>query len=327
MKRLRFVMLTVIILFSSGCNVKNKEWEENDMETLKKESIEDNAKDNVKGNLEDNAEGNAGENEGDNPGGNSVTGNPEDVAPMASKAPELDIPYIVNQPLPEIDKRNQAWIQAFHSRDGSLEGFYTDNALLFPAKDRYLQGAASVQDFYKNYGDSFRIKEFRVDYRVQLTENRGMVYETGSFVTDTEEMYQYLTVWTQDDNIWLHELDVISVRDISLTADPLIDTARNQWIELANANSAKKLAKELYNLDFVYYNRGRLYEGYENLADIYSYMDNENYKINLTKDICVMVQPDLAYEIGTWTSAGSGSYLIVWRYTENKWGIHLDTNW
>lgn len=44
-------------------------------------------------------------------------------------------------------------------------------------------------------------------------------------------------------------------------------------------------------------------------------------------DISIMVQSDLAFEIGTYTAYGSGKYIVIWILQDSVWKILLDTNW
>lgn len=227
----------------------------------------------------------------------------------------------------ELDMINKKWTHAICTREIDITNYYIESALLFYELNPYINGLTGIK---KQYGASFvnsTIKEFYVDYRVQLIENPDIAYETGHFTLNNLVEYQYLFVWNRIDGKWFHEVDAYAKKSSHVEENLKINDARREWVKLANEHSALNLAKCLYNKDFVYYNRGMIYEGYENLANAYSYMDDIDFDINLEKNSLVMVKPDFAYEIGTWSNEASGSYIIIWQFRDKRWGIYLDSNW
>lgn len=231
------------------------------------------------------------------------------------------------QSLPEIDEKNKEWINAFETPDSDFASLYTEKALLFPGKEKFLQGSINLQKFYEKMAQSFHIVQFTVDFRVQLTENTDMVYEIGNFMTTLGDTYQYLTIWTKESQVWKRELDAISLKDVTVSVDPAIDLAREKWVALANAHSAITLAEQVYSPKMVYYNRGDIYIDAQSLAQVYSYMNSEDFSIDLKKDVLYMLQPDLAFDIGTWIAGATGKYIIIWTLEDGEWKIHLDVNW
>lgn len=260
-----------------------------------------------------------------------TTDNPEPTStdvPIPTTIPSSTFMYISeNQILPEIDEKNKEWLNAFLSPDSDLTSLYIENALLFPGKEGYLQGNIELEDYYREKAESFLITKYTVDFRIQLTENQDMVYEIGNFTTDIGDTYQYLTIWTKESEGWKRELDALSLKDVNITTDPLIDTARKNWVTLANAHSAITLVEELYSKNLFYYNRRNLYTDAQSLAQVYSYMNSEDFNIDLKPDVLYMLQTDLAYEIGTWSAGGTGKYIILWVLEEGVWKVRLDVNW
>lgn len=236
-----------------------------------------------------------------------------------------DMPVITA--VPEIDERNRQWLAAFRADPDKLISFYTAQALLFFGKEPYIPGSASILRFYEDLSGQLTITDYQVVYRVCLKENPDMVYEIGSFLTGSGDSYLFLTLWSRQQERWLRVIDVLSPKAVSVPEDPDIDTARALWIRYSNSHNALSLAEHLYQKDFVYYNRGLLYESYAALADIYSYMNEDDFQVTLSKDVLLMAQTDLAFEIGTWTTNSTGSYIIVWEKRDNRWGIRLDANW
>ncbi len=230
--------------------------------------------------------------------------------------------------VPEIDQQIKDWMNSLMDNIKDISINYTDNALLFSAADRYVQGKKNISAFYQNEFKDLTLSEYHSLYRVQLSENEDMAFEIGLLTTAQNVNYQYLILWSRNSGLWLRELEAVAKKAVTLDIDSGIDVARKHWVEFANQHSAITLAKGVYIENLFYYNRGILYQDYESLADIYSYMNDLAFDINLEKDYCVMVGEALAYEIGTWkTSDYKGNYIIVWKKTKGNWKIMLDCNW
>lgn len=230
--------------------------------------------------------------------------------------------------LPEIDDITSEWLNAIKNGEDT-EKFYKENALLFYEDEKYMQGSKAISGFYNSKVQTFGdMESIYVSYRKQLKENGLMAYETAQITMGNGQVYQYLVIWSKWGDKWLRDLETVALKTESQNDDNGIDSARVKWVELSNKHSAIDLAKELYTEDFVYYNRGVICEGYENLASTYSYMNMPDYSVNLQKDICEPVHPDMTFEIGTYTTPhGEGSYVIIWREKDGLWKIFLDSNW
>ncbi len=231
--------------------------------------------------------------------------------------------------LPEIDKINEEWINQFNLRSSELENFYSEQALLLPEREKYIKGRQAVSTYHLNKKEKVVIEAIHPVYRMQLSENQSMVYEIGYFTTNDVLVYQYLVIWNNNEGAWVRELEAVAELSSAADGDSGIDKARDKWIELANKHSAMDLAEGIYAEDFIYYNRGEVYEDYKTLAAVYSYMNNASYSVDLKKAICIQVKSDLAYEIGTWHAPGmNGNYIIIWCKQQNgEWKIKLDSNW
>ncbi|MBH1940568.1 nuclear transport factor 2 family protein [Mobilitalea sibirica] len=229
--------------------------------------------------------------------------------------------------LPEIDTRNKEWIETFNSTEGSFGEFYTSTSLFFPEKECILQDSDAIINYYKDMAKSSKIQNFTVEHRVQLEENSSVTYEIGHFSTNGGDEYQYLVAWLNEDGIWFREIDAIAKKENQLNYESEIDSIRETWIRLANEHSSVNLVEGVYSEDFVYYGGRRLFQGYENLAREYSYMNAESFTMNLTADKVALVQSDLAYEIGEWDVGFTGKYIIIWKKINNEWKTWLDANW
>ncbi len=230
--------------------------------------------------------------------------------------------------LPEIDMQTKDWMNFIMDNEKDINTIYTENALLFSESDSYAQGITNITTFYQNKFKGLTLKEYNTLYRVQLSENKDMVFEIGLLTTEQNAHYQYLILWTRTNGSWLRDLEAVAKKAVTLDVDSGIDVARKNWVKLANQHSAITLAKSSYIENLFYYNRGILYHGYESLVDVYSYMNDLAFDINLKEDYCVMVGEKLAYEIGTWISSDyKGNYIIAWKKLDGVWKIMLDCNW
>ncbi len=230
--------------------------------------------------------------------------------------------------LSEIDKLNKDWMNSLAGSTKDISTIYTENALLFSESDNYIRGITYISDFYQSIFEGLTLKEYIMQYRVQLSENKDMVFEIGLLTTAQDVSYQYLILWTKANGSWLRDLEAVAIKEVDIEFDSGIDVTRNRWVELANQHSPIALAKGTYTDNLFYYNRGILYQGYESLVDAYSYMNDLNFDISLKNEYCVMLGKKLAYEIGTWKSSDyTGSYIIIWKQLEREWKIMLDCNW
>jgi hypothetical protein len=230
--------------------------------------------------------------------------------------------------LSEIDMQTNNWMSTLSANDIDVSTIYTENALLFSEMDNCIKGITNITIFYQNIFKGLTLNEYNSLYRVQLSENKHMVFEIGLLTTEQNVSYQYLILWTKIKGLWLRDLEAVAKKAIALDIGSGIDLARNLWVELANMHSAITLVKSTYIENFFYYNRGILYQGYENLADVYSYMNDLTFDIKLKSEYCVMVGQNLAYDIGVWNSSDyEGHYIIIWKRMGQEWKIMLDCNW
>lgn len=226
----------------------------------------------------------------------------------------------------ELNTQNRKWIEALNNH-GSFHGLYTPNLLFFPGKEVFQTGQDSAAAYYKNLNKAnITFTEANVTYRVR---QNNTIYELGLLGTTTEERYVYLTVWQHFEDEWIRELQAITELTVENQEYTAIDRAREMWVNLSNAHSTQDLVNKMYTTDCIYYNQGKVYRGLSEVTRVYEYMNYPTYSIQLTKLAGLMVQPDLAYEIGHYESNGfAGSYIIIWsKQPDGEWKVMLDTNW
>lgn len=88
------------------------------------------------------------------------------------------------------------------------------------------------------------------------------------------------------------------------------------------------MAEELYTTDAIYYNRGRVLQGHDQLSSEYGYMNDPSYRVELHPEHIEIVFDDIIYEIGLCFGSYNLPYILVWKkHEEGDWKIYLDSNY
>ena len=229
-------------------------------------------------------------------------------------------------PLSLLDQANTSWMNSYNqSKD--LSGFYLDNALLFPEKAEPLKSKNLIASYYTDLlrsGTRFTA----VHPYQRFTETSDLIYETGYLTTQTQEIYQYMTVWKNVAGSWKRELETIAKKTAANNDAGQLELVRAKWMKLCNAHTPAKLLEEVYAENAYYYNRGRLLQGRKQLTEEYTYMADPNYQLTLTPKAVHVVNPDMVYEIGKCSGSYGGHYIIRWeKQPDSNWQVTLDTNY
>lgn len=97
---------------------------------------------------------------------------------------------------------------------------------------------------------------------------------------------------------------------------------------ISETHDAHSLIHTLYSKNPFYYNKGRLLNSAEKIISEYSYMENEDFEIGLTKEKTYTVNSSCIFEIGRWTSgAYTGTYVLMWIKEDDTWKILFDSNY
>ena len=180
-----------------------------------------------------------------------------------------------------------------------------------------------LRDFYTNHGV---LQEFKTHYRRSVVS--GLDYEIGSFQTKKGSAFMHIIIWTKENDLDLRIVEVVYEMSGNKEVPAGIAKAREKWMTLCNTHNSNKLVTELYTEDAIYYNRGRVLKGHNQLSQEYSYMQNPSYKLQLTPEHIEMVSDDMAFEIGKCDGSYYLPYILVWKkQSDGSWKIFMDSNY
>ncbi len=195
------------------------------------------------------------------------------------------------------------------SKDGMTRGL--------EAMTTYLQG------FKKNHG---ALADRKSAYRVSV--NQQLDYEIGTLKTEKGGLFAALLIWIKQNGKEQILLQAQYEKSSDREVPQGITEARENWVKLCNAKDVSKLVGELYTDDAIYYNRGRILVGHEQLTQEYSYMASPSYSLQLTPKHVELVSDDLAFEIGRCSGSYPLPYMLIWKKQEDgSWKVYLDSNY
>jgi len=167
---------------------------------------------------------------------------------------------------------------------------------------------------------------YKTHYKIPVSQ--ALEYEIGSSQTETGAKNAHLIIWTKENESVKKIAEIIYDLTGNLEIPSELAKSRTKWVKLCNEHNAKKLVEELYTVDAIYYNRGRVLRGREQLSNEYGYMDNPAYKLQLNPKHIEMVSDDIIYEIGLCGGSYNLPYILVWKkQQEGNWKIYIDSNY
>ena len=221
---------------------------------------------------------------------------------------------------------NESWAEALASSD-ELAKHYTADAISVASDGTYQEGAAKIA------AHLFKTQHTAIDTiysiaREYAGRDSAFVYEIGGYALDNGATYRHLVIWDQQQETPRRVLDFLALADLANRPEKgVLDSFREQWIELCSAHDAYQLVAQSYTPNALYYNHRPLVIGIDSIAVEYDYMNQPTYSLKLTPLAVEMVSADLAYEIGQCSGSYSGKYILVWQKDdEGKWKILLDSN-
>jgi ketosteroid isomerase-like protein len=242
-------------------------------------------------------------------------------------APGLSEKSLIESLNVKLDEANDKWMEDYNKKAGDVSECYTEQCVLFPENGKAITGKADIAQFYsQKYPNVSKVKTVQVKKR--FIETPTLIYEVGTLITDKQEIYPYMVSWNGSKGTWQRELEAMAKKTTSHNDSMQINAAREKWMQLCNAHDHKKLVENLYLKDAYYYNRGRVLEGWESLFTEYKYMSQPSYHLSLKPISVMMVQPDLAYEVGKCSGSYGGHYMLVWeKQRDGEWKVCLDSNY
>lgn len=203
----------------------------------------------------------------------------------------------------------------------ALATLYTKKAIKVRATGEVFDIADAIATYYSK--KEVGIETIETYFRVKA--NALYDYEIGNFTLANGDHYNHVVIWNT--TLQKRDFEFISKAESNTPLDPQIDARRKEWVKLCNAHNAMALVSELYTANTVYYNHKPVVVGIDAVTKEYSYMNNPNYTLNLTRLHLEMVTPTLAYEIGQCSGSYNGKYIIVWQKdTEGIWKVLVDSN-
>ncbi|PTM09763.1 MAG: hypothetical protein DA407_05170 [Bacteroidetes bacterium] len=220
--------------------------------------------------------------------------------------------------------KNQKWMQAINTKNLELlSSLYTENAMVLSENGVDLANREAILELVPKV--DFVVKSVSTTKRIQANDSYD--YEIGSFINKDDVLAKHLIIWNTTNNGGKRELEFIMETDKSKVNLEDIDKQRAQWMRLCNAHDAKSLIETMYSENTMYYNRGRLLTGRNDLVKEYEYMNNPQYQLSLEPIIVEPVTGSIVYEMGQCKGSYNGKYILIWQQNENGiWQVLFDSN-
>ena len=178
-------------------------------------------------------------------------------------------------------------------------------------------------DFHERNGAEV---DYTTDYKVAVLE--ALEYEIGSSKTDKGGEFAHILIWSKEKSSPQIIAEVVFEKSGNPEVPAELAKARDNWVEFCNKNNAKDLVEALYTEDAIYYNRGRVLRGHDQLSREYSYMDNPAYTLQLNPKHIEMVSDKMVFEIGRCSGSYPLPYILVWKMqNDGSWKIYFDSNY
>lgn len=219
---------------------------------------------------------------------------------------------------------NQKWMEAINDKNMELlSSLYTENAMVLSANGVDLANRNEILELVPK--SDFVVKNVSTTKRIEASDSYD--YEIGSFLNKDDGLAKHLIIWNTSNNEDKRELEFIMETDGSNVDLKEIDKQRANWMALCNAHNAKSLIENMYSENTMYYNRGRLLIGRNDLVKEYAYMNNEQYQLTLNPILVESVSETIVYEFGQCEGSYNGKYILVWhKNAQGIWQVLFDSN-
>ena len=220
------------------------------------------------------------------------------------------------------------WVNAInHKNKRTIESFYQNNAIKVISPDSVLNTSSQVAEYYTLFND--KIISVESLFHAEAHKDRGIHYEIVKLKTQKSETYIQFVIWKLEEGKKVREFEFTSKSDAEIRKDDKnsITERRNLWIQLCNENNPENLINELYTSNTLYFNHKPLIKGRENLVKEYAYMNNDQYSLTLHPLKLLLVNQNIAYEIGQCKGSYGGKYVLIWKKeADGRWRIFIDSN-
>ena len=168
-----------------------------------------------------------------------------------------------------------------------------------------------------------------VDYKTihKLPVLQALDYEIRLSETSKGKKFAHIVIRSKE-SVSQKMAEVVFEKTDNLEIPAELSKARQKWVVLCNKHNSRNLVTELYTDDAIYYNRGRVLRGHEQLSNEYIYMDNPSYTLQLNPTHVEMVTSDMIFEIGKCSGSYPLPYILVWKKeNDGSWKIYFDSNY
>lgn len=219
---------------------------------------------------------------------------------------------------------NIKWMQGVNNKDIELlSSLYTENAKVLSENGVELANRDEILELVPN--SDFVVKSVSTTKRIEANDSYD--YEIGSFINKDNGLAKHLIIWNTSNNEDKRELEFITETDESNVNLKEIDKQRANWMALCNAHDAKSLIENVYSENTMYFNRGRLLIGRNDLVTEYEYMNNEQYQLTLNPILVESVSETIVFEFGQCKGSYNGKYILVWqKNSQGIWQVLFDSN-
>ena len=220
---------------------------------------------------------------------------------------------------------NKQWQQKVNSGAENLGQLYTENAIKVHTDGKLSEGRGKISKYYKD--NPHQIESITTVKSIIAVLDSTTVYEIGRFATADQKELAHLILWREENGKLLREVELVAPLEETGHFKSEIDQRRTEWMTLCNAHNAKDLVANIYSENALYYNHRPMIVGQEAIVTEYGYMNNPNYRLNLTPIIFKTINESLVFEIGQCSGSYPGNYVLVWQKNESgDWRIFFDSN-
>jgi len=219
------------------------------------------------------------------------------------------------------------WVDAVNKKSvNTIKDFYLPESIKIISSDSTLSGPAEIAEFYAFQSED--IKSISSLFMVKANKEKNIDYELIKYETLNGKSYAQLLIWKVKNGDKFREFEFISeISEETHNNEKSITKKRNLWVELCNSHNPENLVNTLYSSNSIYFNHKPIIKGQESLIKEYSYMKDENYKLNLHPLKMFFVNENLVYEIGQCEGTYKGKYILVWKKErDGEWRVFIDSN-
>ena len=192
------------------------------------------------------------------------------------------------------------------------------------SENKLLKGQKTVKTYVEKLNKQDALIRYKTEYKVQVMQ--ALEYEIGLSQTEKEKQLAHIIIWDKTTKKRIFEVIYNKTSDSEIPSE--LTEAREKWVKLCNDHNSKKLVEALYTGDAIYYNRGRVLKGHEQLTREYGYMNSPSYNLQLSPKHIERVSEDIIYEIGQCIGSYPLPYILVWKKQgDGTWKIFIDSNY